>query len=301
MDSPAKIAELDQQFGIPEIARVAVGRGGLPRIVISTLLADGEMYLHGGHVTSWIPKGANDVLYCSPNTIWQDGRAIRGGVPICFPWFGDESDNPAAPAHGFVRTKAWRLQSIEQVDGSVAVSMFTESDDDSRKWWPYDFRLVCRATFGAQLKLELIVTNTGAAPFSFEEALHAYFAVGDVQTVSVLGLDAVRFLDKVDHFTEKTQSGDIRLSSETDRIYLNTGQGVSLVDPGLGRCLTLRKENSATTVVWNPWAEKSSGISDLGAGQWKHFVCLETSNVSAFAVRLASGETHTMTAHVICE
>ncbi len=259
------------------------------------------MYLHGGHVTSWAPTDASDVFYCSPNTIWQDSSAIRGGVPVCFPWFGDKASNPAAPAHGFVRTKAWSLRSIEQVGEDVAVSMFTESSDDTRKWWPFDFRLVCRATFGAQLKLELIATNTGADPFSFEEALHAYVAVSDVQLATVRGLDSTRFIDKVDHLTEKTQSGDIRLSSETDRVYLNTRHDIEVIDPARGRRITLHKENSATTVVWNPWAEKSAAMRDLGAGQWRHFVCVETSNVGAFAVRLGPGETHTMTAHILCE
>lgn len=259
------------------------------------------MYLHGGDVTSWAPSGGQNAFYCSPNTIWQDGVAIRGGVPVCFPWFGDKADNPAAPSHGFVRTKEWSLQSIEQLGEDIAVSMFSESSDDTRKWWTYDFRLICRATFGTRLKLELIVTNAGAVPFVFEEALHAYFAVGDVKSASVHGLDSTRYIDKVDHLTEKTQLGDLRLSSETDRIYLDTRHDIDVIDPALGHRITLSKENSSTTVVWNPWAEKSAAIRDLGPGQWRHFVCVETSNVGPFAVRLGPGDTHTMTAHILCE
>jgi glucose-6-phosphate 1-epimerase len=301
LDSQPTIAEPDQKFGIPGLARVSVGNGGLPRVIVSTPRARGEMYLHGGHVTSWTPTDASDVFYCSPNTIWQDGVAIRGGVPVCFPWFGDNAGDPTAPPHGFVRAKAWSLQSIEQLGEDVAVSMFTESSDDTRKWWPFDFRLVCCATFGAQLKLELIVTNTGAVPFAFEEALHAYFAVGDVETATLRGLDSTRFIDKVDHHAEKTQLGDLRLSSETDRIYLDTRHDIDVIDLALGRQLALRKENSSTTVVWNPWAEKSAAIRDLGPGQWRHFVCVETSNVGPCAVRLGPRETHTITAHILCE
>ncbi|HZD32824.1 MAG TPA: D-hexose-6-phosphate mutarotase, partial [Candidatus Angelobacter sp.] len=243
---------------------------------------------------------ATDVLYGSPNTSWQDGRAIRGGVPICFPWFGDNAHNPSARAHGFVRTKAWQLDSIESNDNEVEVAMSTENGDDTRQWWPFDFHLTCRATFGAQFKIELIVANTGTSPFIFEEALHAYFRVGDVQTATIRGLDATRFIDKVDDFTEKPQTGDLRLSAETDRIYLNTTHEIEIADLVLNRRLTIAKENSLTTVVWNPWAEKSATIADLGAGEWQRFVCIETSNVGAFAVRLSPGESHTMTVRVNC-
>jgi len=301
LTEPDAIAALDRQFGIPGLATVSAGHGGLPRVLISSPHAAGEMYLHGGHVTSWTPTGARDAFYCSPNAVWHDGLAIRGGVPICFPWFGNNAANPAAPAHGFVRTKTWGLQSVEHVDDDVAVSVFTVSTDDTRKWWPFDFHLVCRATFGEQLKLELIVTNTGSAPFSFEEALHAYFAIGDVQAAAVRGLDGTRYIDKVDHFTEKTQSGDIRISSETDRIYVNTQHDLDLIDPALSRPATIRKQNSATTVVWNPWADKAAAMSDLGPGQWKKFLCVETANIGASSVHLGPGESHTMAARVICE
>jgi len=300
LNEVAAISDLNDRWGIPGLAVVTVGQGGSPRVAISTPLANGEMYLHGGHVTAWKPKAVGDVLYCSPNTIWKDGKAIRGGVPVCFPWFGDKTDNPAAPAHGFVRTKAWQLQSIEKIGEDIAVSMFSQSSDETRKWWPFDFQVVCRATFGAILKLELVVTNTSVAAFSFEEALHAYFAVGDAASVSVSGLDGTLYVDKVDHFTEKTQYEDIRFSAETDRIYLNTRHDITMSDPVVGRKISIHKENSATTVVWNPWAEKSAGMGDLGAGEWKKFVCVESSNVGTYAVQLSPGESHTMAAIMRC-
>ena len=219
---------------------------------------------------------------------------------MCFPWFGDKADNPAAPAHGFVRTTAWSLESIEQLGEDVGVSMFTESSEDTRAWWPFDFRIVCRATFGTQLKLELIVTNSGAVPLAFEEALHAYFAVGDVQLATISGLDATRFIDKVDHLAEKTQSGDLRLSSEIDRVYLNTRHDIDLIDRLLvGSSASQGKllhHGSVESLV-----QKSAAMRGPGAGQWKHFVCIETSNVGTFAVRLGPGETHTMTSHIRCE
>lgn len=295
MDKSFAIANLNARFGIPDVATVVAGNGDLAKVVVTAPSGAGEMYLHGGHVTSWTPGRASEVLYCSPRSLWQDGRAIRGGVPICFPWFGDKADDASAPAHGFVRTKTWELEAITTALNGIAVSMFTESDADTRKWWPYEFRLVHRATFGMELKLELIVSNTGTLPFQFEEALHAYFRVGDAQTAVVDGLDATDFLDKTDHRTRKRHHGGLRFATETDSVFLDTQHAVELVDPVLRRRVSLQKQNSLTTVVWNPWAEKSRATSDLGDGEWKHFICIEASNVLPYPVQLSAGEQHVMT------
>lgn len=289
-------ADLNRRFGLNGIADIAVGNAGLPRVVVCAEEATGEMYLHGGHVTSWQPKHAGEVLYLSPNSLFQDGHAIRGGIPVCFPWFGDKVDDPTAPAHGFVRTKEWRLDAIELAGKDVVVSMSTQSDDSTREWWSFDFHLVCRASFGRQLKVELIATNTGASSFAFEEALHAYFAVGDAEASLVRGLDATRYLDKTDNRIEKMQSGDVRFSAETDRVYVNTERELDLVDPAGKRSIRVEKQNSRTTVVWNPWSEKSIALKDLGANQWKHFVCIETSNVAPWALQLKPGESQAMAA-----
>jgi glucose-6-phosphate 1-epimerase len=290
------IAELDRRFGIPGVAKVVEGNGGLPEVRITSPQAGGEMYLHGAHVTSWKPSGREEVLFVSSRSHWEDGRAIRGGVPVCFPWFGDKADDPNAPAHGFARTRAWQLESIGQGVDAVTVSMVTESNENTKRWWPADFRLVHRATFGRELSLELVLTNTGAGLLRFEEALHTYHRVGDVQKVRVRGLDGVRYLDKTDRHREKTQHNDIVITTETDRVYLNTEHEMQLEDPVLRRRVRVAKENSRTSVVWNPWVEKAHAFSDLGDDEWKQMVCIETSNVSDFAVDLAPGHQHIMKA-----
>src|ERR1700722_16658306 len=155
MNAVLNLTELNRRFGIPDTARVCEGDGGLARVDITSPLAQGEIYMHGAHVTSWRPAGAEEVLFLSSRSRWEEGQAIRGGIPICFPWFRAKSDDPHAPAHGFVRTKAWQLDSIVQRGDAISISMFTESDDSTRRWWPADFRLVHRATFGLELNLEL--------------------------------------------------------------------------------------------------------------------------------------------------
>ena len=292
------IAQLNSRFEIPGIAWVVGGNGGLPKVRITSRETVGEMYLHGAHVTCWEPAGREEVLFLSSQSRWEDGKAIRGGVPICFPWFGNKADHPEAPAHGFVRTRAWQIESIEQVGSAVTVSMFTESDEDSARWWPAEFRLVHRATFGRELSLELVVTNTGKTSLRFEEALHAYHSVGNIEKARVRGLDGVHYLDKTDSNRKKMQQGEIVIASETDRIYLDTTGAMELEDPVLHRCTRVTKENSQTTVVWNPWVQKAHSLSDFADDDWKQMICIETSNVSDFSLSLDPGEQHTMKALV---
>ncbi len=296
MDTVSVAAELDSRFGIPSVAEVCEGNGGLPRVQITSALGGGEMYLHGAQVTSWKPAGHAEALFVSTKSRWQEGQAIRGGIPICFPWFRAKGNDRQAPAHGFVRTKTWQIESIVQNEGSVSVSMFTESDEQTRRWWPGEFRLIHRVTFGSELKLELICRNTGATPLRFEEALHTYNQVTNVEQVRLLGLNAVHFLDNTDSNKEKMQVDDLALASQTDSAYMNTDSAIDLLNPKMRRQIRLQKENSLTTVVWNPWREGAAGLRDLGDGEWKQFLCVEASNILGSSVNLDPGQEHKMTA-----
>jgi glucose-6-phosphate 1-epimerase len=297
MNELSNIDALNRRFGIPGIAQVISGSGGLPKIAVTTPSASAEIYLHGAQVTSWQPAGAEETIFLSEHAQWQDGRAIRGGIPICFPWFRAKAGDPLAPAHGFVRTKEWRLDSVTtDEDGSVIVVCSTDSDDSTRRWWPHEFRLVNRVTIGRTLRLELIAKNIGSTPLSFEEALHTYFRVGDAENVRVCGLDQIRYLDNADGNREKVQSGDLSFAAVTDNAYLNTQGPVSLIDPTLHRTVLTEKENSATTVVWNPWQQGASSLSDLGNDEWRRMICVEASNILGAAVPLAPGQEHSMLA-----
>ena len=172
----------------PLSASVVEGNGGLRKVRVTSPDVEGEMYLHGAHITSWKPAGREEVLFLSSQSRWENGHAIRGGIPICFPWFADKEDDPKAPAHGFVRTKAWQLESIAQAEDGITVSMFTENDEDTKRWWPADFHLAYRVTFAGELRLELVVTNTGKTSLRYEEALHAYHRVGNILETRVAGL-----------------------------------------------------------------------------------------------------------------
>jgi D-hexose-6-phosphate mutarotase len=288
-------AELNRSHGIVGAAQVIPDDAGNPAVRITTPNCDAKIHLHGAQVTSWKPAGAEEVIFLSSRARWAEGQAIRGGIPICFPWFRAKADDPHAPAHGFVRTNIWALESIEQHAGDITVSMYTRNDASTQKWWPSEFRLLHRVTFGTDLKLELTVTNTGSSAFRFEEALHTYHAVGDVQKAGIRGLDGASYLDNTDSNREKKQAGDVPITSPTDNAYVNTQNALELLDAVLHRRIHIAKQNSRTTVIWNPWAEAAGKMSDLGSGEWRKMLCAEAANILTDAVGLAPGESHTMT------
>ena len=296
-------AELDRQLGVPGVARVSEGNGGLARVQITGAFGEGEMYLHGAHLTSWKPAGHDEVLFISTKSRWEEGHAIRGGIPICFPWFRGKVDDAHAPAHGFVRTKMWQLESIVEIgnENGVAVTMFTQSDEHTRKWWPGEFRLVHRVTFGSALRLELVCMNTGTMPFRFEEALHTYNRIASIQDARVQGLDGVSYLDNTDSNKEKTQRGDVVVAAQTDSAYRNNQNEVALLDPKRKRRIRLQKEHSLSTVVWNPWSEGATRLQDLGEGEWRQFLCVEASNILDAAINLAPGQEHRVAAVLTVE
>ncbi|MGC1870793.1 MAG: D-hexose-6-phosphate mutarotase [Acidobacteriaceae bacterium] len=259
------------------------------------------MYLHGAHVTSWRPTHSQEVIFLSKQSLWQEGRAIRGGVPICFPWFGDKKDDPAAPAHGFARSRAWTLQTIEERAGDIEVGMLLESDEETKRFWPFDFQLTHLVTFGSNLRMELLVKNTGDRTFQFEEALHTYYQVGNVLKIQIRGLEGFDYLDKTDAFREKPQTGVVSFAGETDRVYLNTTGAVDVIDPALSRRIRTSKENSHTTVIWNPWKQKAKALGDLGDDEWTQMVCVEVSNVNGAAMELQPGQEHRMCSEVSVE
>jgi len=294
MQASLTIEELNQRFDIAGVAQITAGNGGLPRICVSTPAATAEIYLHGAHLTSWRPAAASEVIFLSEQSLWKEGHAIRGGIPICFPWFRSKADDPEAPVHGFVRTKAWQLDSVESQGDTATVGLSTGSDAATRAWWPHDFRLVHRLTIGAELTQELVVSNTGTAPLRFEEALHTYYRVAAVDSLRITGLDGVDYLDNTDGNREMRQEGDIVLTGQTDRAYVDTTHAIEISDPTMRRRIRLAKEGSRTTVVWNPWKEGAQSLTDLGDDEWRAMVCVEASNIRSFAVDLAPGQQHTM-------
>jgi len=261
-------------------------------IDVTSSAGRGRLTPHGAHLVDWTPAGQSPVLFLSSRSKFEPGQAIRGGIPIIFPWFGDDREGRGRAAHGFARRLPWRVVEQTNVPGGVRVALVLRSDAATMALWPHAFELRLEATFGASLELALQTTNCGSTPFRFETALHTYFVVGDVQQVRVDGLDGARYLDKVEGFAAKVQRGEITFAGEVDRVYPATAAACTIVDPVLRRRIRIEKQAMRSTVVWNLGAAKALKMADLGEGEWQRFVCVESGNVGDDAVELAAGAVH---------
>jgi glucose-6-phosphate 1-epimerase len=195
----------------------------------------------------------------------------------------------------------WELTKIEIAGDGVRVVLATQNDEGARKWWPHEFQLEYRVTFGSTLELELTMKNLDSAPVRFEEALHLYHFVGDVGPVAVAGLNGVHYLDNMDGNKNKLQEGDLRFTRETDNAYMHTTAPLEIQEPALGRRVIIQKSGSHSTVTWNPWQESAAKLPDLGDAEWKEFAAVEVTNVIECAVEVAPGQSHSMGARLSIE
>jgi glucose-6-phosphate 1-epimerase len=241
----------------------------------------------------WTPAGQKPVLYVSPQAVFHEGKPIRGGVPICWPWFGFHPTDKTLPAHGFVRTRFWELTEASEDAAGVTLKFALHESEDTRRLWPQAFHVELEMRLGAEMRLSLRMDNTGGTPFTVSGALHTYLAVGDIHRVTVEGLDGAEYLDTVGTQQARRQSGDIVFDREVDRNYRTTGE-VRLKDAALNRTLVVHPFGSHTAVVWNPWIEKSKNIPDLPDDGYKSFVCVETANGWRDHITLEPGKRHTL-------
>jgi glucose-6-phosphate 1-epimerase len=292
-------AHLDERFGIPGVVRFEPGAGGLTRAVATVAGATAHVYLHGAHVTHWEPPASAPVLFTSPRSVYAPGRAIRGGVPVIFPWFGPHPDDPHAPDHGFARTLDWSVDSVASAGAAVTLELVMTAREATRSVWPHEFLLRYQVRVGAALELTLSVENRSPSPFAFQEALHTYVQVGDVEAVGVRGLEETLYIDKAEGMARKREgNAPVRLRGLTDRVYLDTEGACIVDDPRLGRSIRIDKRGSRSTVLWNPGRDKAEAMADLGPDAWRSMLCVETANVAADAVHLGPGMRHDMSARL---
>lgn len=275
---------------------------GLPRLAIDLPgVGKGLVYLYGAHLAQWHPATEeHPLLWISPNSLYEMGKPIRGGVPICFPWFGPNALDSSLPMHGLARLRLWSLTDATlSGDNTLRLTMRLTDDAETLKLWPHAFEAVLRLELGRHLEMQLQVTNRSNAPFFFEEALHTYYAVSDVRQISVTGLQGAAFIDRTQNQLRSQQPMEpIRFGGIFDRSFLNTSSTCEIHDPGWQRTLRIAKAHSLTSVVWNPAAERAAQLTDLGAENWSGFVCVETANAADNRLMLLPGATHRLSATV---
>jgi glucose-6-phosphate 1-epimerase len=288
--------ELTAKFGIAGILDFVETEHGLVKAAISLEGMAGELYLQGAQLTAWQPTGERPVLFTSPNSLFAPGRAIRGGIPIVFPWFGPDRHALGAPQHGFARTAPWQLDGVETAGRESVTLTFSLGDGDvSSPFWPEPFRAVYTVVFAQTLSLRLAVENRARHPIVFEEALHTYFTISDISGIAISGLAGATYIDKTDAARRKLQTAPlITVTAETDSVYLNTLDQCAIEDRGWRRRVILKKDGAVSTVVWNPWTEKAAAMADLGDPAWRNMVCVETGNIADNEVQLAADGQHQM-------
>lgn len=296
------LTALNANHAMPGRLDLVEGPGGLPFIRVRNDHAQALVSVHGGQVLSFQPTGAGaDVLFVSEQAFFQPGKAIRGGVPICWPWFGPDPQGQGRPAHGFVRTRRWDLRQTSALpNGETQVVLGLNDTADTRALWPHAFDLSLTITIGSTLRLALTTRNTGDTAFEITQALHSYFTVGDIAQTRVQGLDGCAYTDKAAGAggAVKLQSGDVTVTAEVDRVYTSAPARLSVVDGALGRRVGITCEGSRTAVVWNPWAAIAAGMADLKDDAYQCFVCVETANAGDEVITIAPGAAHTLVAQI---
>ncbi|MDT8376976.1 MAG: D-hexose-6-phosphate mutarotase [Mariprofundaceae bacterium] len=248
--------------------------------------------MQGAHLMTWNPKGEEPVIWMSPVAKLAKGKSIRGGVPICWPWFGAHAINSSFPGHGFARTVSWNVTGTASLDnGSTRISFRIARCNTDQ--WPCEVPAEMHMIIGRELEMELVTENRNDEVITLGDALHTYFCVRDVSKVVVYGLDGCDYLDKVDGGARKKQNGDVTISSEVDRIYFDQGQDVIIEDAGMGRGIRIEKRSSHSTVVWNPWIDKCKQMGDFGWDDgYLGMLCVESANADEDVVQLAPGDSH---------
>lgn len=293
------IETLQARHGIPDKVQFVRRSDGAEVVKVTADHGSALVALKGAHVMSFIPAGGQDLLWVSPDTFVAGPGAIRGGIPVCWPWFATHQTDAAAPAHGFARTEPWVVQeTVALPGGDVRLAFTFATRPEHQRWFEGSAEAILTVTVGRALNLSLETHNSGGKPFHLTQALHSYFNVGDIARVSVAGLEGTEYLDKVEAFARKRQAGPVTIDREVDRIYVATSATTTIDDPAMGRRITVTKQGSASTVVWNPWAERAARMGDLGPDGWRHFLCVETTNAGPDTIHLAPGERHILEAQI---
>ncbi|NOR56314.1 MAG: D-hexose-6-phosphate mutarotase [Sulfurovum sp.] len=267
---------------------------GFQYIEITNACAEAKIALQGAHVFHYKTKDNDPLLWLSEEAFFEEGKAIRGGIPLCFPWFGKHKTDTILPQHGFARTSLWSLSKTEEIDkDTTEVQLQLLPTPETKALWPYDFDVRLDVLVGSELTMTLSITNTDTKPFEISLALHTYFNISDVDNVVVEGLKGCAYFDSLEDKTY-IQKEDLTIEEEVDRIYSKSAKDVILQDTH--RNIVLRSEGSNSLVVWNPWVEKAKQMADMHDEGYRNMLCLETGNIREDARTVEVGETHVLKA-----
>nr|WP_298139394.1 D-hexose-6-phosphate mutarotase [uncultured Pseudomonas sp.] len=285
----------------PQIERVEMNELTCWRV--RTASAELLIAQQGAQILSYQRHGERPLIWLSEQAEFNQGQSVRGGVPLCWPWFGDLRRNPeavqamyqdsaAAPAHGLVRGLDWKLLGIDQQDGGVSLEFIYNNAEQPLPAWPHAVELKLRIQLNDKLHLQLSNRNLGDTPVAVSQALHSYFAVSDIHQVQVEGLQGRRYLETLEDWQLRVQDSALGFAGETDRIYLDTPAQLDILDPLWQRRIRMHSSGSASAVLWNPWIDKARRLSQFADDAWQRMLCIEHANVMNDILNLAPGAEH---------
>ncbi|NMA19206.1 MAG: D-hexose-6-phosphate mutarotase [Lentisphaerae bacterium] len=288
-----------QKFALPGQLEIVSGAGGLPFIRISNAAASAEICLLGAHVTSYIPNGQKDLLWMSRNAEYIEGKSLRGGVPICWPWFGAPPAG-ADTSHGYVRFIFWELTATRALSPDCTEAVFSMFPSPAApKAWQESFVLTYTVRVGASLELELCTSNTGSTAFQISQAFHTYYNISDIEKIQINGFSGLPYHDTVVGSPEphKVQQGPITFAAETDAVFEQNTGTAEILDPGFQRIIRISKQNSSSAVVWNPWINKAKKLN-MADEEYRTMVCVENCNIRSDAQIIQPGKSFTLKAKI---
>ena len=289
---------LNKKFAINDLLHFEENSSGIIVAEITSQFSKVTVSTYGAQVLSYLPQGeVEDVLFLSEKAIYGQGKAIRGGIPVCWPCFSDDDSGFDLPAHGFARNQVWRvIATNSSEDGSITISLALTHTDASMAIWPYEFSLVLEVVVNDSLEIVLTTKNLSQKSFTITQALHAYFNIRDIDDIEIVGLDKLQYLDKLTRFSEKRQQGHVLVAGEIDRVYLAPPPTVNITNTGFVRDIVVTSAGTETLVVWNPGKETASLLSDIDATAYKNFICIETANAVVDRVLIGAGSCHSISA-----
>ena len=269
---------------------------GFPQLHIRNTFGSARVSLYGAQVLSYQPTHSCELLWMSPTAKYQAGRSIRGGIPLCWPWFGPHPDDPSKPAHGFARHHLWQLDHIESDEHATRLELSLPVPEGADQ-----AALSLSIGVGKTLQLALRSDNTGKYPLQISAALHSYFAISDIGDIHIEGLDDTLFRDAVNDDRICKQCGPIRFHGELDRVYHDTEGDILIHDPARKHAIRIHKGGSRSTVVWNPWVDKAARLGDIPADGYRQMVCVESANADHNRIALLPGESHCLYTEISSE
>ena len=290
--------DLNKKFAINDLLHFEENSSGIIVAEITSQFSKVTVSTYGAQVLSYLPQGeVEDVLFLSEKAIYGQGKAIRGGIPVCWPCFSDDDSGFDLPAHGFARNQVWQVIATKlSEDGSVTISLALGHTDATMAIWPYEFSLVLEVVINDSLEIVLTTKNLSQESFTITQALHTYFNIRDIDDIEIVGLDKLQYLDKLTDFSEKPQQGHVQVAGEIDRVYLTPPPTVNLTKTGFARDIVITSAGTDTLVVWNPGKEITSLLSDIDATAYKNFICIETANAVVDKVLIGAGGYYSISA-----